>query len=134
MPEKYNSELKTLENIHNLDSDFKFFTNTKPATISILNVEKNVSTWKALVIEVMKQLYSLDADTFRLSTRADNVAKYFSTMPENLREASEIDKNFYVEVHRSTVNFLRFLEVFVKNFDEMSGTNIKDEIWFTLKK
>ena len=134
LPEKYNETLKNLENIHNLDSDFKFFTNTKPATISILNVEKNVSTWKALVIEVMKQLYSLDADNFILSTRVDNVAKYFSTTSENLCEASEIDKNFYVEVHRSTVNFLRFLKAFVKNFDAMSGTNIRDEIWFTLKK
>ena len=133
LPSKYNEQLKTLDNVLTLDSDFDNCTGKKPAIISIMGVEKQVKTWKDLVIEVMKRLYELDADTFIFAARADNVSKYFSADPENLREASEIDNNFYFETNRSTLNFLRFLKAFVLNFDEMSGTNIKNEIWFTLK-
>lgn len=134
LPEKYNEKINNLDNVFTLYSDFEFFTGKKPATISILNVEKQVTTWKALIIEVMKQLYLLDADTFRLATRKDNVSKYFSTTQENLREPYKIDGNIYIESNLSTTFRLQLINRVVENFDKMSGTNIKDEIWFTLKK
>lgn len=132
LPEKYNDKIKKLENVYNLDNDFKEFTNTKPATVSILNVERNVKTWKAFVIEVLKQLYALDADNFILATRSDNVARYFSATTSNLRQAAEFENNFYVETNQSSANFLQMINRVVENFDEMAGTNIKNEIWFTL--
>ena len=136
LPEKYNEQIKTFENIYylDLDSDLEFFTGKKPTTISIMGTVKEVKTWKALAVEVMKKLYELDADTFRFAARADNVSKYFSASFGELREASKIDTDFYFETNRSTIDFLRFLIAFVENFNEMSGTNIKDEIWFTLRK
>lgn len=133
LPQKYNEKIKPLENVYTLDYDFGFFTGKKPATISILNVEKNVTTWKALAVEIFKQLNSLDADNFRAAMRADNVARNFSANPNNFYRPREISEGIFVETDKSVISFLRLLKAFVTNFDEMSGTNIKDEIWFTLK-
>lgn len=134
LPEKFNEQLKNLENVYSLDyDDFEIFKGKKPSTISILNDEKKISSWKDLIIEVLKQLHSLDADTFRLATRADNVSRIFSTTPENLRDVEKIDDDVYMECNLDTPTRLRMLKRIAENFDETSGTNIKDEIWFTLK-
>ena len=133
LPSKYNEQPKILDNVLTLDSDFDKCTGKKPAIISIMGIEKQVKTWKDLVIEVMKRLYELDADTFIFAARADNVSKYFSADPEILYEPRNITDNIYIETNRSAAHLLQIVNYFVKNFDEMSGTNIKNEIWFTLK-
>ena len=134
LPEKYNEKIKSLENVHNFDyDDFEIFKGKKPSIISIMNTEKKVTTWKALVFEVVKQLYSLDAAIFRATIQRDAVKKYFSTAAENLRVPEKIDDDVYIECNFDTKNLLRMAARVVENFDDISGMDIKNEIWFTLK-
>ena len=95
--------------------------------------QKYNEKFKPLAVEIFKQLNSLDADNFRAAMRADNVARNFSANPNNFYSPREIGTGIFVETDKSAISFLRLLKAFVKNFDELSGTNIKNEIWFTLK-
>ena len=133
LPSKYNEQPKILYNVLTLDSDFDKCTGKKPATISILNVEKQITTWKSLSVEILRQLYSLDTDIFKSATISANFSKYFSTTTEKLRESDKIAEGTYIKFSLDAVDILKNMKRVVENFDEMAGTNIKDEIWFTLK-
>lgn len=120
-----------MENVFTLDSDFNFFTKKKPATISILNVEKSIDSWREFLVEVLKQLYFLDANTFRLAVRDSNVN--FKITTEKSKNSKEIYDGMYVDFNLEVQRLLTNVKRMIENFDEIAGTNIKDEIWFTLK-
>ena len=138
LPEKYNSVVADFGNVCTLDSDPGIFMGTKPAAVSVANVEKEIKNWREFLREIMKTLYTLDKNIFKKIIQMDNVPrgrKLFSTESINLLRPVEIDENFYVEdsFDFNTETALKIAKVLVENFDMTSGTNFKDEIWFTLK-
>lgn len=138
LPEKYNSIIVENGNVFTFDSDLGIFTGTKPATISIMNVEKEIKTWREFLREIMKTLCTLEKNIFKKIIQNDNVPrgrKLFSTEEKNLWRPIKIDENFYVEdsFDFDTETALKISKVLVENFDLEGDTNFKDEIWFTLK-
>lgn len=138
LPEKYNSKVIDAGNVFTLDSDFGIFTGTKPATISIMNVEKEIKNWREFLREIIKTLYTSDKNLFKQVIQKDNVprsGKLFSADPKNLLKPVEIDKNFYVAngFDFDTETALKIAKILVENFDLAGDTNFNEEIWFTLR-
>ena len=136
LPEEYQRNNVNVESIFNLDSDFELFTGKKLAIISVFNVEKSVSTWRDFQEEFVKQLYALDSETFKMAAKKfddSRKRKLFSTDSADLNAALKIDDNFFVESTLSTVQKLKFMNSILEIFDEISGTNFKEDIWFTIK-
>ena len=128
LPEKYNSPAAADSNIFTLDSDFRNLKGTKPQILSILKKEETVSAWKEVAQKTLAALYETDSETF---TKA--AANFISTNANNFRAPVKIGENFYVETNHDTKNLLEKIKIIVENFDNISGANFKDEIWFTLK-
>ncbi len=125
LPEKYSFASVDAKNIFTLEDDFENFMGKKPALLSISDKEHEIKTWRALLEEVIKNLYSLDKEIFELAAQKENIpSKLFST------GFGKIDPTFFM----STERCLRITKILVENFDSICGTNFKDEIWFTLKK
>ncbi len=125
LPEKYSFASVDAKNIFTLEDDLENFTGKKPALLSISDKEHEIKTWRALLEEVIKNLYSLDKEIFELAAQKENIpSKLFST------GFGKIDPTFFM----STERCLRITKILVENFDSICGTNFKDEIWFTLKK
>lgn len=136
LPEEYQGETVSIETIFNLDSDFGFFTGKKPDIISIFNVEKKVATWREFLTEFVMQFYTLEPDNFKLAAQIIDESrqrKLFSTKASDLLTAFKINENFFVETTSDTVQKLKLMKAIAENFDEISGTNFKDDIWFTLQ-
>lgn len=136
LPEEYDSSLVKVGDTLTLDSDFSLLKGTKPAVISISNKEKKINNWIDLLREVMWQLYEQNEDIFRQAARGENLprnGKLFSTEPQILNKPLRIDENYYMDSLFSTQECLRTVKVFVENFDRLGETNVKDEIYFTLK-
>lgn len=136
LPEKYQGGTAVIETIFNLDSDFGFFTGKKPDIISIFNMEKKIASWRQFLTELATQFYTLDPDTFKLAAQKINNLgnrNMFATKENSLLNAFKIDDNVFVETHLSAKITLKLMKVIVENFDEISGTNFKSDIWFTLK-
>lgn len=137
LPEEFNSRFINVGDTFNLDSDFGALTGTKPATVLIAETEIKISNWIDLVREVAKQLYSLDSDVFRRAVQKENVPrrnKLFSNESHNLQKPFEIDENYYMENRLCTEECLRIVKVIVENFDNLSGTNFREDIYFTLRR
>ena len=127
LPEKYNSIIIENGNVFTLDSDFRIFTGTKPAKISIANIEQEITTWREFLLEIFKFLYQCDKNIFELVLQKENV-------PQRIKEFFSGEINFDAfTVPMSTKDILKFAENFVESFDSEGGTNFKYEIWFTLK-
>ncbi len=133
LPKKYIPAVNVNENIFTLDSDFNRFTGTKPAIVSIFNVEKNLKNWSDFLRELVTQLYNLDKDIFKRAVNDSGKNNLFSDKPETLVLPFKIDENYYVGYGLDTKSCLKVIKALVMNFDNLSGTNFKDEIWFTLK-
>ena len=130
LPEEFNATIQDAADVFNLDSDFNAFTWTKPATLSVFGTEMKMPYWNHMLHEVAQQLYALDGDTFRRATQLENVpTRLFQTEPTNFK----IDDNFYVKIDFDAKTCLRMMKILAENFDRVGGTNVKDEIWFTLK-
>lgn len=128
LPKEYSSAAVDAKDIFTLEDDFENFTGKKPALLSISDKEHEIKTWRALLEEVIKNLYSLDKEIFELAAQGENVpSKLFST---DSQKTFSIDPTFFM----STERCLRITKILVENFDSICGTNFKDEIWFTLKK
>ena len=133
LPEKYNFTSVEVENIFTLDADFGIFTGKKPAILSISDKEFEIKTWRDLMTKIFKTLYALDKENFKLAAQKENVPiNLFSDTKQN--SCIMVDENFYFKANFDTERCLRIIEIFVENFDEVCGTNFKEEIWFTLKK
>lgn len=131
LPEKFNVKIKDDPGIFNLDSDFKAFTGEKLATLSILGKETDMPHWNWMVREIVRQLYALDPDNFKLATQMENVRRsLFTSEPTE----HKIDNDFYMIGGFSVENCLKIIKTLVENFDRLAGTNLREEIWFTLKK
>lgn len=133
LPEKYNSPAAADSNIFTLDSDFRNFTNTAPANVSISNKEYKIDYWIDLLRRVAQELYNIDETIFKQAIQDERLKRFFSTVPENLTSPYKIDENFYVGVGGNTQTYLKCTKFLVENFDSLSDANFKDEIWFTLK-
>ena len=133
LPEEYNKNLKTRREIFTLDSDFSTVKGERPATFSLSNNEKEISTWRDFLRQIIMELYSLDKDIFKQATKMENVprrATLFSTTPKNFK----IDDDYYMELNFDTETCLKVIKSLVENFDRLGGTNFKEDIWFTLKQ
>ncbi len=129
LPEEFNSRSINLGDTFNLDSDFGVFTGEKPSALFISGTEIKISGWVNILRELVRQLYALDRDTFRLATAARK--NLFSTEPTNFK----LDENFYMDTKNiDTKSCLRIGKALVKNFDRLGGTNFKEEISFTLRR
>lgn len=125
--EKYNSTVAENGSVFTLDSDVKIFTGTKPAVISVANVEKEIKNWREFLIEIMKFLQKQDENIFEQSLQDENVPQ---RIQEFFSDKKDVD-NFNLPM--STKDLLRFANNFVENFDLTGNTNFKNEIWFTIK-
>ncbi|MBQ7706104.1 MAG: DUF262 domain-containing protein [Selenomonadaceae bacterium] len=132
LPEKYNRLTVDLD-IFTLDADFKIFTNTTPAILSISEKEYRISYWIDLLRRIVQELYNLDEDIFRQVIQDDWIKKFFSANPEKLTSPYKIDENLYLGVSGNTQTALKCAKIVVENFDNLSSTNYKENIWFTLK-
>ena len=67
----------------------------------------------------------------------DNFVKaasnWLSSNDKEFRIPLQIADNLYVESNLDTENLLNMSKIIVENFERISGTSFKDEIWFTLK-
>ena len=82
---------------------------------------------------IVQELYNLDEDIFRQAIQEDWLKRFFSNNPGSLTSPYKIDENFYMGVSGSTQTSLKCAKLIVENFDNLSGTNYKENIWFTLK-
>lgn len=131
LPDEFNATIQSAGESITLDSDFSDLTGAKPATLSIFGTEIKMPYWNYMLREVVRQLYELDSDTFRKATEQENVRQsLFPTEPTDF----EIDKGFYMDTGFSTKDCLKIAKILVENFDRLGETNVKDEIYFTLKR
>ena len=130
LPEEFNAKIQSTANLFYLDSDFKSLKGEKPEIFSFLGTEIKIGDWIKMLREVVRQLYALDADTFRRATQLENVRRnLFTTEPNDYK----IDENFYMRGGFDTEFCLKTIKALVENFDSIGGTNLKDEIYFTIK-
>ena len=134
LPEGYNITTTTTNTTFYLDDDLGIFTGTKPATISISNVEKNIKDWRELLETIFKTLYEKDAAVFKQAVQKENRMKLFTNESAEMRSPLKIAENCYIESNSSTESKLYALKKVVENFDSISSTNFKDDIWFTLRQ
>ncbi len=132
LPEKYNLFVADID-IFTLDADFRIFTNTAPAILSISEKEYHINYWIDMLRRIVQELYNLDEDIFRQAIQEDWLKRFFSNNPGSLTSPYKIDENFYMGVSGSTQTSLKCAKLIVENFDNLSGTNYKENIWFTLK-
>lgn len=138
LPAEFNDTLSNGRN-HNsygsdffdLNSDFATLTFRKPAILFIFGKERELKTWKNMLIEVAWQLYNYDADTFRRVAKSENIRRnLFTTEPTDYK----IDDGLYINVPKvNTKDCLNTIKKLVETFDSIGDTDIKDEIYFTLK-
>ena len=131
LPDKFNATLPGAGDIVTLDSDFATLKNKKPASLFIFGEEIKMPHWNWALREVVRQLYALDADTFRRATQLENVRRSLFTTEET---DFKIDDGFFMETGFDTEFCLKTIKVLAENFDKLGDTNIKDEIYFTLKR
>ena len=137
LPEEFNSSTSNIGETLNLDSDFGALTGTKPASVLIFDKEIKISNWSDLVREVVKQLYALDKDIFRRAAQMENILRrnnLFSTTANHFRYEFKLDENYYMAAGLGTDICLRIVKALVENFDRLSGTNFREEIYFTLRR
>ena len=128
LPEEFNSRSVNLGDSFNLDSDFGALKGTHPATLTIFGTEMKMTYWNHMLREIVRQLYALDKDTFRLATAARPAL--FTTEPTDFK----LDENFYMYTGYSTEDCLRIAKSLTEKFDSLGETNFKDEISFTLRR
>ena len=128
LPEEFNSRTVNLDDVFNLDSDFDSLKGKEPATLFILGTEIKMPYWNWLLREIVKQLYTLDSDTFRQASKIRQ--NLFSTEPTDFK----IDDDFYMKTGFDTKNCLKNAKILVENFDKLGGTNFKEDIYFTLRR
>ena len=130
LPDEFNATLPNIDDTIDLDDDFAALKGTKPASVFIFDKEIKIGSWNPLLREVVSQLYAHNADNFRRATQLENVRQsLFTTEPTDYK----IDENFYMRGGFDTEFCLKTIKALVENFDSIGGTNIKDEIYFTIK-
>ena len=131
LPDEFNSSSSDAEKTFDLDSDFSAFKHKRPAKLFIFGAEIKMTSWNPMLREIVRQLYKLDKDIFRQATQKNNVRRgLFPTEPTDF----QIDDGFYMRTGFDTETCLNYAKILVENFDKLSGTNFKDEIWFTLRE
>ena len=131
LPEEFNSFSTNAEEIFNLNSDFGELTGEKPATLSIDDTEMEMPYWNQMLYEIIRQLYTLDKDTFRRANQSVIDKKsLFSTDLTRFR----LDDDLYMKTGFDTKNCLRYSKILVENFDNLADTNFMEDIWFTLRR
>lgn len=133
LPEQYQTPTEIDPSKYNLDSDFRIFNGTKLASVAIFGEEKPVKTWREFLREIVTQFYNLDKETFRQAAINLNRPALFSTESQKFETPFEIDKTYYMETHFRATECLSIIKNLVENFERLSGTTFKEEIWFTLK-
>lgn len=137
LPEEFNSRFANIGDVFNLDSDFGALRGTKPACVSIFETEIKISNWIDLVREIVKQLYARDKDIFRQTAKNENLPrknKLFSADPKQFLKPFKVDKDYYMESAFTTEECLKTVKILVENFDRLSGTNFREDIYFTLRR
>lgn len=133
LPEQYQTPAAVENGELDLDIDFRILTGRKPEIFSMSNQQYQVNSWIDILRKISKELYYLDKNTFKQSLQTERISKLFSTTPETLDTSYKIDENFYIGAGIDTKTCLNFAKIIVENFDRLSGTTFKEEIWFTLK-
>ena len=131
LPEEFNSNLVNRGDIFTLESDFGQFTKIKPAILFISHTEISISAWRHLLCEVVKQLYDLNSDIFH---RVIKVKKNLFLTERKSNADFELGENLYMKTQKNVEQCLRITKALVENFDNLAGTNFKEEISFTLRK
>ena len=129
IPAQYAKSISIKINNYNLDDNFEDCKGKKPASLVIDGEEiPNVKHWYEVLREVLNYLYEKDKKIF-----IQAAAEYISTNAENFATPMQISGNFYTEIKRDAKTLLNRIKTIVENFDSLSGENIKDSIYFTLK-
>ena len=127
LPEEFDSRVLRGGDTFNLDSDFSLLKGSKPISVFIGDAEIKLPHWQKILREVVRRLYATDKDIFRQAAQMKNVRKsLFTTEQTNF----QIDENFFMNINFDTRECLRVMKILVENFDELSGYNFKDEIYF----
>lgn len=137
LPEEFNSRLAIIGDFFNLDSDFGALKSTKPSSVFISNTEVKISNWSDLLREIVKKLYDHDKDIFCRAAQMENVPrrnKLFSEVEKTFRYEFKINEHYYMASGWGTEKLLRIVKVLVENFDRLSGTNFREDIYFTLRR
>ena len=130
LPEEFNTPSLPADEIVTLDSDFAALKNSKPATLTISGTEIKIQHWNHIVREVVRQLYALDPYNFRRAAQMENVRRnLFTVEPTDFK----IDDDFYMATSFGTETCLRIIKVLAENLDRLCDTELKEEIYFTLK-
>ena len=130
LPAEFNETLPSAGNIVTLDSDFKRLKGRKPVSVFIYNTEIKIGSWNPLLREIVRQLYALDPYNFRRAAQMENVRRnLFTVEPTDFK----IDDDFYMKTDFDTETCLRIIKVLAENLDRLCGTELKEEIYFTLK-
>ncbi|MBQ3336883.1 MAG: hypothetical protein IJG80_05715, partial [Selenomonadaceae bacterium] len=90
-----------------------------------------IQHWNQMLYEIIRQLYTLDKETFRRANQSVIDKKsLFSTDVTRFR----LDDDLYMKTGFDTKNCLRYSKILVENFDNLADTNFMEDIWFTLRR
>lgn len=131
IPDEYNVIPENSASEFNLNANFKLFLGTTPAAVSVFGSTKLIGSWRDFLREIARNFYELDREIFRQTVSEINA---FAASSERMRAPFEIDSDLYVETSFSADVILKIARLIVEDFDRLSGTNFKDEIWFTLRQ
>ena len=105
-----------------------------PFNTVISGKEYRVVFWIDFLRTVASELYALDKENFKQAVQDSGRSNLFSTTPKNLKNPFQLDENYYIGAGLDTKDCLSLINFIVENFDRLSGTNFKDEIYFTLRE
>ena len=136
IPDEYNKELVISSGIYyDFNSDVAAFKHIKPYEYSIAGNTEEVKSWREILFKTIQTLYKEDCDIFlELLNLPDfpGTKKTFTTKPTEGYQ--EVVSGIFVYPHRETKSILSVAKTLIENFDNKRGSDIQNDIWFTVRK
>ena len=140
IPKEYNKGITIDTGInYSLNDDYSYFTSTKPNYFSIDGKGYSVTHWSDIMNIVCNYYYSKNRYLFNefVKEYEKNGAKNFvlKNAPNDMSKYVVLgDGDVYVNTTKNVKQQLEFINVLVEFYDRKQNTNIKSEIWFTLRR
>lgn len=140
IPKEYNKGITIDTGInYSLNDDYSYFTSTKPNYFSIDGKGYSVTHWSDIMNTVCNYYYSKNRYLFNEFVKEYERygAKNFvlKNVPNDMSKYVVLGNgDVYVNTTKNVKQQLEFINVLVDFYDRKQNTNIKSEIWFTLRR
>lgn len=140
LPAKFNKSKMKINEYYNLNDDPEIFTGTKPFTLKMNGIEKNIDSWVKFHAFVMNELYSIDNKLF-ISLENPNLVgrktKFISFNKEDINKPMEIlsKKDLFFETNYSSKIFLYILKDIIDYYGSQDNKylDLAEKIEFKIK-